>query len=83
MNLQLNRWLAYGGESWFADVRPVLAKLQGFAAWRGNFVVLGKRAESDGRMLDAALHLRAAEIFIVPGVGGCESTRKSGCEVAF
>ena len=57
MNFQLNRWLAYGGESWLADVRPVLANLQGFDAWRDNFVVLGERAESDGRILQAALHL--------------------------
>ena len=41
MNFQLNRWLAYGGESWLADVRPVLANLQGFDPWRDNFVVLG------------------------------------------
>ena len=67
MNFQLNRWLAYGGEGWLADVRPVLANLQGFDAWRDNFVVLGERAESDGRMLDAALHLRAAEFFMIPG----------------
>ena len=66
MNFQLNRWLAYGGQSWLADGRPVLANLQGFDAWRDNFVVLGERAESDGRMLDAALHLRAAGFFMVP-----------------
>ena len=50
LNFQLNRWFAYGGESWLADVRPALPSLPGFDAWRDNFVVLGERAESDGRM---------------------------------
>ncbi|MEO6746240.1 MAG: hypothetical protein ABIN08_17310, partial [Caldimonas sp.] len=64
MNFQLNRWLAYGGESWLADVRPVLANLLVFGPWRDIFLLLGERAESDGRRLDAALHLRAAEFFM-------------------
>lgn len=76
MNFQLNRWLAYGGESWLADVRPVLSNLQGFDVWRDNFVVLGERAESGGRMLDAALHLRAAEFFMVPDDPRKTTTRR-------
>ena len=64
MSFQRNRWLAHGSESRLADVRPVLANLQGFDASQDNFVVLGERAESEGRMLDAALHLRAAEFFM-------------------
>jgi len=67
LNFQLNRWLAYGGERWLADVRPVLSNLRGYDAWRDTFVLLSERAEGDGRMLDAALHLRAAEFFMVPG----------------
>ena len=66
LNFQLNRWLAYGGERWLADVRPVLARLRGYDAWRDTFIALGDRAEADGRSLDAALHLRAAEFFMVP-----------------
>ena len=31
-NFQLNRWLAYGGERWLADVRPVLASRQSYDA---------------------------------------------------
>ena len=52
---------------WLADVRPVLPNLQGVDEWRDNFVALGERAESAGRLLDAALHLHAAEFFMVPG----------------
>ncbi len=67
LNFQLNRWLAYGGESWLADVQPALEGLTGYDAWREAFLTLGERALSRGRPLDAALHLRAAEFFMVPG----------------
>ena len=67
LNFQLNRWLAYGGERWLADVRPVLANLREYDAWRDTFIALGDSAEVEGRLLDAALHLRAGEFFMVPG----------------
>ena len=67
LNFQLNRWLAYGGERWLDDVRPVLANLRGYDAWRDTFILLSERAEGEGRLLHAALHLRAAEFFMVPG----------------
>ena len=67
LNFQLNRWLAYGGESWLADVRPALEGLKGYDAWRGAFLALGELALGAARPLDAALHLRTAEFFMVPG----------------
>ena len=67
LNFQLNRWLAHGGERWLADVRPVLSSLRGYDIWRDTFIALGNRAEREGRPLDAALHLRAAEFFMIPG----------------
>jgi len=66
LNFQLNRWAAYGGQRWLADVRPILPKLQGYDGWRDTFGALGERAEADGRVLDAALHFRSAEFFIMP-----------------
>lgn len=76
LNFQLNRWLAYGGERWLADVRPVLANLRGYDAWRDTFMAIGERAEADGRSLDAALHLRAAEFFMVPSDARKTPTRR-------
>ena len=76
LNFQLNRWLAYGGERWLDDVRPVLANLRGYDAWRDTFVLLGERAEGEGRLLHAALHLRAAEFFMPPGDPRKTSTRR-------
>lgn len=67
LNFQLNRWAAYGGPRWLDDVRPALARLGDYDGWRDTFVELGDRAESDGRTLDAALHFRAAEFFMVFG----------------
>lgn len=66
LNFQLNRWAAYGGPRWLADVRPVLSSLVDYDAWRGTFLELGERAEMEGRTLDAALHFRSAEFFMLP-----------------
>ena len=76
LNFQLNRWLAYGGERWLDDVRPVLANLRGYDAWRDTFILLSERAEGEGRLLHAALHLRAAEFFMVPGDSRKTSVRR-------
>ncbi len=64
-NFQLNRWLALGGERWLADVEPILPSLTGYDAWRDGFCKLGDAAESEGRLFDAGLHLRAAEFFMM------------------
>lgn len=64
LNFQINRWAAYGGERWLADVRPVVARLTDYSAWRDTFVALGETALRENRTLDAALHLRAAEFFM-------------------
>ena len=66
LNFQLNRWAAYGGPRWLADVRPVLSLLGDYDGWRNTFVTLGERAAREGRTLHAALHFRAAEFFMLP-----------------
>jgi pimeloyl-ACP methyl ester carboxylesterase len=66
LNFQLNRWAAYGGARWIADVRPVLPRLTSYPAWRDELVALGERAAGEGRALDAALHFRSAEFFMGP-----------------
>jgi hypothetical protein len=76
LNFQLNRWLAYGGEPWLADVRPVLGRLGDYESWRATFLALGAAAEAAGRLHDAALHLRAAEFFMTPADARKEPTRK-------
>lgn len=65
LNFQLNRWAAYGGEAWLRQVEPILPRLTSYDAWRDQFFALGEAAERDGRRLDAALHLRAAEFFML------------------
>jgi len=64
LNFQLNRWTAYGGPRWFEDVRPVVAKLTSYDAWKDTFVTLGEMALADGRPFHAALHFRSAEFFM-------------------
>lgn len=64
LNFQLNRFGAYGGPAWFADVRPVVPRLRSYEAWKDTFVVLGERAASEGRSGHAALHFRCAEFFM-------------------
>ena len=70
LNFQLNRWLAYGGERWLDEVRPVLPNLRGYGAWRDTFILLSERAEGEGRLLQAALHLRASS---TAPTGPCQS----------
>lgn len=65
LDFQLNRWAAYGGPRWVDDVRPILPRLVSYDAWRDLFCELGDRAAADGRLLHAALHLRAAEFFML------------------
>lgn len=66
LDFQLQRWTAYGGPCWLADVRPVLSRLTSLDAWRDMFVELGERAMSEGRGGHAALHFRSAEFFMTP-----------------
>ena len=66
LNFQLNRWAAYGGPSWLAEVRPMVSTLSTYEVWKDTFVSLGERAAAQGRALDAALHFRSAEFFMGP-----------------
>jgi alpha-beta hydrolase superfamily lysophospholipase len=76
LNFQLNRWAATGGPAWIDDVRPALPSLVNYDAWRGAFVELGERAESQGRLLHAALHFRCAEFFMTSSDPRKEPLRK-------
>ena len=67
LNFQLNRWAAYGGPQWLDEVRPVLPRLRDYESWRETFLALGDTAEAKGRSFAAALHVRCAEFFMVPG----------------
>jgi pimeloyl-ACP methyl ester carboxylesterase len=64
LNYQLNRWAAYGGLRWIEDVRPFTDQFKDYEAWCTIFVALGECAESEGRTFHAALHFRAAELFM-------------------
>jgi hypothetical protein len=77
LNFQLNRWAAYRGPSWLADVRPVLSSLVGYEAWRSTFCELGERGEREGRTLAAGLHFRSAEFFML-----APTRARSRCDAA-
>lgn len=64
LNFQLNRFGAYGGAAWLADVREALPQLRSYDAWQDTFLVLGEHAASQGRVGHAALHFRCAEFFM-------------------
>ena len=64
---QLDRWIAYGGDSMLVDIRSVLDRLVTLDGWRSAFLELHDRALAAHRRLDAALHLRSAEFFMLPG----------------
>jgi hypothetical protein len=75
LNFQLNRWAAYGGEPWLRQVEPILPRLTGYDAWRDEFFRLGEVAEQEGRRLDAGLHFRSAEFFMLAGDARKQPTR--------
>jgi len=66
LNFQLNRWAAYGGPRWGRRREAGDRAVNDYDPWRDTFVMLGERAASEGRMLDAALHFRSAEFFMLP-----------------
>lgn len=65
MDYQLSRWAAYGGPRWLADLGPDVAKIESYEQWIETFVGISERAQGDGRLLHAALHLRCAEFFML------------------
>lgn len=75
LNFQLNRWLAYGGEAWLRDIKPILPRLVGYDAWRDEFFRLGEAAERAGRRYIAGLHFRAAEFFMLESDARKQPTR--------
>lgn len=61
----MSRWAAYGGPRWLADLGPDIAKLESYERWIETFISLSERAQGDGRLRHAGLHLRCAEFFML------------------
>lgn len=76
LNFQINRWVCYGGPSWFEPVRPLVPQLTSYDAWKTIFLELGEKALADGRNFHAALNFRSAEFFMTFDDPRKQPTRK-------
>lgn len=61
-NFQLNRWYSMGYLR-FEDLKKVGKKISSFADWRSVMIGLARKAEDEGRLMNAAFYYRAAEFY--------------------
>ncbi len=61
-NYQLNRWHSFGYAR-FEDMEEAGRRIEDFNDWKRVMVELAERAESEGRLVNAAFYYRAAEFY--------------------
>jgi pimeloyl-ACP methyl ester carboxylesterase len=61
-NYQLNRWHSFGYAR-FEDMEEAGRRIENFDDWKRVMVELAERAESEGRLVNAAFYYRAAEFY--------------------
>jgi pimeloyl-ACP methyl ester carboxylesterase len=66
VNFQLNRWYSLGYVR-FEEVKWAGKQIRTFDDWKGTMTGLAEKAASDGRWVNAAFYVRAAEFFVLPG----------------
>jgi hypothetical protein len=68
MNYTLNRPLLDGrAKERIEEVRSIAPKIKDFHSWYAAWLELAKRAEADGRWLDAATYYHQAEFYLPAG----------------
>ncbi len=65
-NFQFNRWYSLGYAD-YEDFIKVSEKIKSFSDWKREIILLAQKAESQGRIINAAYYYRAAEFYIAPG----------------
>ena len=63
-NFQLNRWYSLGYAR-FEDMKEVCQKIGNFEDWKVEMLKLAEKAESEGRIMNAAFYYRAAEFYLL------------------
>lgn len=66
LNFQLNRFLGGMGEEVLQEVRMAAPKIRDYRDWKREILGLAEGALANGRKLDAAYYLRAAEFYMMP-----------------
>ena len=64
-NFQFNRWYSLGYAD-YDDLIEVSGKINSFGDWARELILLAEKAESQGRIVNAAYYYRAAEFYIAP-----------------
>ena len=62
-NFQFNRWHSLGFAR-FEDMKEAGEKINNFTDWKKVMVDLAQKAESEGRLINAAIYYRGAEFYI-------------------
>lgn len=64
VNFQLNRFLAYVGESELNKLRKVARRVIDYSDWKKEFLALAENALAKGKKIRAGYYFRAAEFFM-------------------
>ncbi|MCK5130074.1 MAG: alpha/beta fold hydrolase [Clostridiales bacterium] len=64
-NFQFNRWHSFGYAE-YADFMRISENIKTFDDWTSELMKLSEKAEEEGRIMNAAYYLRAAEFYIPP-----------------
>jgi pimeloyl-ACP methyl ester carboxylesterase len=65
IDFQLNRWHSFGYAR-LEEMRTAGQRIKGLADWKGEFLRQAEIATTEGRSMNAAFHVRAAEFFTRP-----------------
>lgn len=66
LNYQFNRWYSFGYAR-YEDMAGAADRIKSFDDWAPEMAALARKAEADGRMINAAFYYRSAEFYLVPG----------------
>ena len=77
LNFQMNRFYNWVGETrMLAEMREVAARIADYTDFTREFLALAERALTNGRCLEGAVYLRAAEFFMLPTDSAKRPTRE-------
>ena len=62
-NFQFNRWHSLGFAR-YEDMQEAGERIQSFSDWKPVMIDLAKKAENEGRLINAAIYYRGAELTI-------------------
>lgn len=83
MNVQMNRWFNWVGDSsMLEEMRAIAPHIETYVDWKREFLQLAERALARAQQLKAAFYFRSAEFFMLPSDPDKRPTRQRFLELA-